>query len=243
MIITRYGPKRNRPVNGRNARRTRKTSPRFKAWYDRQDRFDDWIDRRDGFDLQIHESRFREVNDRFDAGECLEDGQAALRDRDKAEAAEAAEREKQSRLDQLCDLEDKIRLKALSDLERRVIELRYCCGEPDGARVLKCFTVRDTIFKPGDFLSADEVTNIAPENLRALQNAGYIQVRYRNAPAWTPPRPRDQVKRGRRPVSGWTGSLPYATIAEELGLANASAGFKAERRAIAKLRKLVRRPK
>ena len=140
MIITRYGPKRSRPVRGRNSRRTRKASPRFKAWYDRQARINDYIDRRDAYDL-----------------------------------------------------------------------------------------------------SADEVEGIAPENLRALQEAGYLQVFRRTAPAWTPPRPRDQVKRGRPSTSGWTGPLPYETIAEALGLANASVAFKAEARAIAKLRKIVRK--
>jgi len=237
MIITRYGPKRSRPVRGRNSRRTRKASPRFKAWYDRQARMDDYIDRRDAYDPQIHESRFvREYNERFDAGECLADETAALGDQAKLEAEVVAWREKQDRLNQLHDLEDAIRLKALSDLERRVIELRYCHGEPDGARVLKVFTIRgDTILKPGTYLSAEEVEGIAPENLRALQEAGYLQVFRRTAPAWTPPRPRDQVKRGRPSTSGWTGPLPYETIAEALGLANASVAFKAEARAIAKL--------
>src|SRR5262249_23256656 len=47
----------------------------------------------------------------------------------------------------------------------------------------------------------------------------------------------------RPPKAGWTGPLLYESIAEELGLATASAAFKADQRGIAKLRAIIKKGK
>ena len=235
-------------ISRRNRRRTRDYRGNLKRpfipWYDYKALREEKLDRFDGLDPQIHDWRFvREIDDRFDAGVVLTPEQSALENEARAKAELAAEVEKQYRLDQLKELDDMIRLGGLSELERKVIELRYCHCEPDCARVLRIFTVRDRVFKPGDNLSADEVEGISPANLRVLQNAGYLTVFRRSEPAWKPPRKRGEVKRGRPPKAGWTGPLLYESIAEELGLATASAAFKAEQRGIAKLRAIIKKGK
>jgi hypothetical protein len=195
----------------------------FISRHDRKALFEEKRDRFDGLDPQIHDWRFvRRIYERFDAGAVLTPEQSALENEARAKAELDAEVEKQYRLDQLKELDDVIRLGGLSELERKVIELRYCHCEPDYARVLHIFTVRSRVFKPGENLSADELEGIPPINLRALQRAGHLVIFRRNEPAWKPPRKRGEAKRGRPPKTGWTGPLLYESIAEELGLATAT---------------------
>ena len=132
-----------------------------------------------------------------------------------------------------------IRLGRLSELERSVIELRYVSGERDGARILRAFAIGETAYLPGRFLSDDEVENVSPRNLRTLQAAGYIEIVRGKPKGWRPPRTRGKARRGRPPSTGRPGPMTYEAIAEELGLANASVARKAEKRGLAKIRKVI----
>src|SRR5215813_9794586 len=52
-----------------------------------------------------------------------------------------------------------------------------------GARVRRVFTARGQVMKAGKHLSADEVLAINLPNRRALQDAGYIEIYPKGAPA------------------------------------------------------------
>lgn len=122
---------------------------------------------------------------------------------------------------------------ALTERERRVLQMRVQADRIGGAYVCRAFTIRGDTMLPGRWLAADEVLNIAPLNRRALLAEGYLKLY-----PWSPAdEPELRYLRARTFEDGVT----YEMIAVKLGLGDASHARKIEQGALRKLRKHLSR--
>jgi len=239
-----------------NMRRRRGASPKLTRWYERHALMMDGIDSRDP---QLMSFKFNQFQDdrydehRDDEQDARDEGYnvqpypedlliaAALNPHANlgTQRAKADEREERERLKcaQIEELEAAIRNR-LSEDERHVLEMRCNNENFGGARVLKYFTIRSNIFRPRQYLSADEVHNIAPMTRRALQEQGYLEIYARGESAWRAPRPRGATPQG-RPSLKYKGQATFADIAKALGLSGGSAARQLERSAVLKLQKCI----